>query len=819
MELVVLLALSAPLFYIVGLVTTIRWLVRQVRQPIPNPALAAAEPDENESAPHGSNAAKELRLRASKYDGDVKHELLAVADSLEGHSPDLVHDNDSAVARYEPGSDTPTHTHAVAHEHRAPSEPKPVDWVGSVTTPLHSMDNINLLLFLGAFLVVVSAGIFVGYNLQSLTGLFKTIFLGIFAALFYGVGLALYLQAPKLRPAGTTFTGIGLVLLPLVGLAAYNFTGAHNHGEATWFITSLVTFAAYVGTLYLTRQTYIAYLMAFTTLSLFESTISLFDVPVYWFGWVMGLVALLLMALSRWTGWWKDASQSLTISANLFIPISLLFSAVLAVENGSAQLGVTIAISGLFYAYLASRNPDNQNGEVYWLLGLLALPLSLSVGLWDHVPPETVAGILVGTAGAYLGGAALSSTRISTRWQLIVGTVAGLLPLAAVFFVLDDKWALLGCLVVAVLINAIFAWRLRQSGLSLIGILSALAIPFVALRVVPASGVDWGWVALAYLALAPVLLRWRILMKGWEESAEVVGAAGYLLALTAALLAAGAQGHGTLLLVGAAVSGALFWVSYFEQRTEFVYVSSAVKYLAALQIVPLTNWPSEAYALIVIVIGGASYAAGYVMTDTARGQALRWSAIAATLFGAIFASSTDSLTPIASLALGGALLWKEANRQQQPVAAEVGMGILMVSFHWLLSHYDVEQTQAYSLPWAAFAAYLTYRRRSAPQDIRDLFTGIALFLLTFPIAGQALGDANGAWYGLELILIAIGLVLYGASTNNKLIKWWGAGTLIIEVLYQMRDVLFALPKYLISAALGLALLGVAIYLLQRRKDH
>jgi hypothetical protein len=815
MELLVLLALSTPVFYIVGLITTVRWLLGQVHHPAPNPAAVELA----DQALNDSKAAKELRLRATKYDGEVKKELLAVADSLEGRSPDLVHDNDSAVERYEPGSATPTHKHAVAHEHHAPAAPKPIDWADSVTQPLHSMDNINLLLFLGAFLVVVSAGIFVGYNLHSLTGVFKTIFLGIFAALFYGVGLALYLQFPKLRPAGTTFTGIGLILLPLVGLAAYNFTGAHDHGEATWFITSLVTLVAYIGTLYITRQTYIAYLMAFTSLSLFESSISLFEVPVYWFGWVMGLVALLLLALSRWTGWWKDASQSLAISANLFIPISLLFSAYLAVENGAPQLGVTIAISGLFYAYLAARNHDNPTGELYWLLGLLALPLSLAIGLWDFVQPEAVAAIFVGTAGLYLGGGALSSTRISQRWQLIMGAVAGLLPLFAIFFVLDDRWALLGCLVVAGLINGIFAWRLRQSGLALIGILSALAIPVVALRVVPDTGVDWGWVALAYLFVTPAFLRWRMLMKGWPESADAVGASGYLLALFAALMTAGLQGHGTLLVVGAIVSGALFWVSYYEQQPVYVYISSAVKYLAALQIVPLTNWPSEAYALIVILIGGASYAAGHVMTDSVRGQALRWSAIAATLFGAFFASTSDSLTPIASLALGGALLWKEANRQQQPVVAEVGMGILMVAFSWLLGHYDVEQTQAYSLPWTAFFGYLTYRRRNGARDIYDLFTGFTLFILTFPIAGQALGDTNGAWYGLELIFIAIGLVLYGASVGNKLISWWGAGTLIIEVLYQMRDVLFALPKYLISAALGLALLGVAIYLLQRRKDH
>jgi hypothetical protein len=90
-------------------------------------------------------------------------------------------------------------------------------------------------------------------------------------------------------------------------------------------------------------------------------------------------------------------------------------------------------------------------------------------------------------------------------------------------------------------------------------------------------------------------------------------------------------------------------------------------------------------------------------------------------------------------------------------------------------------------------------------------------VLSFPIAGQALQD-DGQLYGLELIFIALGLVLAGSVMRYRLVQWWGAGTLVIEVLYQIRDFLFALPKYLISAALGLALLGTAIVLLQRRRQ-
>jgi len=232
--------------------------------------------------------------------------------------------------------------------------------------------------------------------------------------------------------------------------------------------------------------------------------------------------------------------------------------------------------------------------------------------------------------------------------------------------------------------------------------------------------------------------------------------------------------------------------------------------------VPLTDWPHEAYALVIIVVGSASYALGYTMDDQARGQALRYSAIMATLFGALFAVSGDALAPIASLALGGGLLFTEARRQSNRTVEEAAIAVLILAFNWLLAYYNVSQTQAFTLPWAGYFAFLAYRRRDS-RDTRDLFTGVALAALTLPIAGQALSD-TGQLYGLELIFIALGLAIGGSVASNKLTMWWGVATLVCEVLYQMRDFLFALPKYLISAFLGLALLAVAIVLLQRRRN-
>jgi len=94
---------------------------------------------------------------------------------------------------------------------------------------------------------------------------------------------------------------------------------------------------------------------------------------------------------------------------------------------------------------------------------------------------------------------------------------------------------------------------------------------------------------------------------------------------------------------------------------------------------------------------------------------------------------------------------------------------------------------------------------------------VALGILTIPLAGQALGE-NGQGYGLLLILEGLALVFLGMAASYRLITLWGTTTLVLEVLYQLRDFFYALPKYVISAGLGLALLVVAIVMLQRRKS-
>ena len=376
----ILLAVSSPVFYIIGLIVFIRWVARGGRSSgsVGNHPL------------YSSSAAAKLRELASTQSPDVAGSLNKLAAEIDETPP--VH---GIVAPANHGGAS-----ATRHGSTAPA-PAP-SWTSmNVSDLTKSLDNINIILYLGAFLIVVSAGIFVGYNFSTLSGVFKTVFLGLFAALFYGIGLVLFLRSKKLRPAGVTFTGIGLVLLPLVGLAAYNFTALHDSGPLTWFATSVVTVIIYLITLSFTRQTYVAYLMAFTTLSTFESSVSLFNLPIYWFGWAMATISILLLTLTRTQVYWEEARSALSLSANIFVPISLLLSFFAVSPNGMSQLGVTVGLAGVFYAAMASFNVATKAGEAYWVAALASLPLALGLGLWDSASRTQVAIVMLVVAALY----------------------------------------------------------------------------------------------------------------------------------------------------------------------------------------------------------------------------------------------------------------------------------------------------------------------------------------------------------------------------------------------------------------------------------
>lgn len=103
-----------------------------------------------------------------------------------------------------------------------PALPRPKPW--------ESWDSANVLLYLGAFLVVAAGLVYSSRNWSDLPGWQKVGMLGLTTLGFTAVGLFL-LRSERVRAAAETFVGIGALLVPMDVLAAYNFVIRKDDGD------------------------------------------------------------------------------------------------------------------------------------------------------------------------------------------------------------------------------------------------------------------------------------------------------------------------------------------------------------------------------------------------------------------------------------------------------------------------------------------------------------------------------------------------------------------------------------------------------------
>jgi hypothetical protein len=224
------------------------------------------------------------------------------------------------------------------------------------------LDNASLLLYFGAFLLVASVGLFVAFG--GLPGELRTFIVALVSVGMYGSGLWLFDNKPKLKQAGLAFVGIGIAIMPLVGLAAYIFVFNLANAPLAWLITSVLCLGMYTHALIKLRSTFLDYLFIFTIVSLFESAVSISHAPVYYFGWMLALIGLIATLVGRYGHMWNDLQEPSNVSSSLFVPASIFISLVLVTHDGLGQLGVSLLLAGAYYALcIGTSTGGTQQGN------------------------------------------------------------------------------------------------------------------------------------------------------------------------------------------------------------------------------------------------------------------------------------------------------------------------------------------------------------------------------------------------------------------------------------------------------------------------
>jgi hypothetical protein len=171
-----------------------------------------------------------------------------------------------------------------------------------------------------------------------------------------------------------------------------------------------------------------------------------------------------------------------------------------------------------------------------------------------------------------------------------------------------------------------------------------------------------------------------------------------------------------------------------------------------------------------------------------------------------------------TLAVNGLLALTVAARKDRRLVGYAG-ALLLAGSSWVrLADAHVHAPEPYVLPLAAMTLVLGYLRRQAHPSMGSLEAyagGLALGLL--PSLLVSLDDAS-PFRALMVLLAGAVVVLVGGHQRLRAPLVIGGGVLAIEAVHLLAPYAAALPRWLVLAAAGAALVGVGATYEQRLRD-
>lgn len=437
----------------------------------------------------------------------------------------------AAVTPVAPAAEPVPAAEAPVRPSKPPKPPRqPITW-DRIWQTLLSERTLNVLLFLGAFLMVASATTYIVYNWEALPPAVQLGAIVLFTLSFYGAGWFLRVRM-KLRASGIAVTAIGSLLMPLDFYAVGVVGGVvpMDKWPWVWLIASAVCLPVYTLTTLRIQAHFLGYLVVAAAGSLLSAILWVTAVPPEWLLAALVALALGLLALayrlqalsspSTWRildaplrfsaligaaailplgiGWWL-ASGVRGVHFDASLAVAWMLAAVLytcaAIHEQSPWLGRVVAsiVPGALLLVLRLAFEPLAIEVPWYGLALAALaPLYLWVGYRFHRRASFASAGPQPQSGTGMEAAILRTHgRTATGWGL------GLAALAAAWSVFD-LWAAAAthALLALVLALLIYLWQRPR------------ALPVVSLLAL--SSITFGMVA-AHLDLAELGVGWALL--------------------------------------------------------------------------------------------------------------------------------------------------------------------------------------------------------------------------------------------------------------------------------------------------------------------
>ena len=275
--------------------------------------------------------------------------------------------------------------------------------------------NINITLYVASLLLVAAGALFIGTGLPAVLR-----FAGVVAitALFYAGGLILHARAPRLRPAAVAFAGTGLALIPVAGLAMYNFT--LPDGPAAWLVTSFIGTVAYVAAAVRMDSRVLAYLSLTFVVSTAWSGISVVGGALLWYfaALIAIAVVLTLLALTR-PRWMPSVFLKPLMDLHPFVvPAVAVAVTFVPVLLGRGEYAFIMFLCGTYFALMAAL-PQSRFRVGQYYGARVSLTVAPAAAVWaatDSLPWMVLTALML---------AALQSVLLASGLTVVPATLLG----------------------------------------------------------------------------------------------------------------------------------------------------------------------------------------------------------------------------------------------------------------------------------------------------------------------------------------------------------------------------------------------------------
>ncbi|MGF6833214.1 hypothetical protein QF015_001383 [Paenarthrobacter sp. TE4293] len=380
--------------------------------------------------------------------------------------------------------------------------------------------NINVTLYVASLLLVAAGALFVGTNLP---GLFRFAGICFITCLFYGAGLIIHSKVPRLRPAAVAFVGTGLALIPVTGLAMYNFV-LHN-GPSAWLLTSLLGTAVYAFTAVRLDNKILAFLSLSFVVSTAWSGVSVLGGALVWYFTALIGVAIVLTLGALIRPRWLPALyvRPLMMLHPYVVPLVALAVTFTPQLLAKGEYPLVMLMCGLYFTVMALvPRARYRLQHVYGARG--ALTLALLGVVWDVTADiSTVLLAAIVCLGLQSLGVAFGGAKLALRhWWIDAVSCLGLqLAVSAILTVVlglgADELPTFVPLFAAMLTTMVAGWKLGHGTEFAPGAVLAASLPFMGMLgawpvavLLGSAGVYWFLRA----AVRPAALRHQLVLVG-----------------------------------------------------------------------------------------------------------------------------------------------------------------------------------------------------------------------------------------------------------------------------------------------------------------